>query len=58
MRLPFLARLIIVILLVVALAQVAPEAVNAILLLVLIGIILSRWKSFQGLTQIIGTLGR
>jgi hypothetical protein len=26
--------------------------------LVLIGIILSRWRSFQGITQIIGTLGR
>jgi hypothetical protein len=58
MKLPFLARLIIVILLVVALAQVAPEAVNAVLALVLIGIILSRWRSFQGITQIIGTLGR
>lgn len=58
MQLPFVARLIIVILLVVALAQIVPEAINAILSLVLVGIILSRWKSFQGLTQVIGTLGK
>lgn len=58
MKLPFIARLIIVILLVVALSQVAPEAVNAVLALVLVGIVLSRWKSFQGLTQVINTLGK
>lgn len=58
MKLPFIARLIIVILLVVALAQIAPEAINAILSLVLVGIILSRWKSFQALAQVIGTIGK
>lgn len=58
MKLPFIARLIIVLLLVIAISQIAPEATNAILLLVLIGIVLSRWKSFQGLTQIVGTLGK
>jgi hypothetical protein len=58
MKLPFIAQLIIVILLVVALAQIVPEAINAILSLVLVGIILSRWKSFQGLTQVIGAIGK
>lgn len=58
MTLPFLARLVIVILLVVALSQVAPEAVNAILILVLIGILLSHYKSFQGLTSILANLGK
>lgn len=58
MKLPFIARLIIVILLTVAISQIAPEAVNAILFLILVGILLSHWRSFQGLTQIVATLGK
>jgi len=56
-QLPFLARLVIVILLTVALAEFAPEAVNALLALILIGIVLSHWKDFQALTKVIATLG-
>lgn len=55
--LPFAARLVIVILLTVALAEFAPELVNGILALTLIGIVLSNWKDFQGLTKVIATLG-
>lgn len=58
MKLPFIARLIIVILLVIAISQAIPEAVNAVLVLVLIGIVLSDSKTFSGLAQIVGSLGR
>lgn len=52
-----IARLIIVIALTVILAEIAPEAVNAILLLILIGLVLSNWKAFSQLNSLIGTLG-
>lgn len=57
MSLPFVARLVIVILLTIALAEFAPDMVNAILGLILIGIVLSNWRSFQGITKIISTIG-
>jgi len=54
----FYVRLIIAILVVLALAEVAPEVVNAILLLMLVGMILGRWPAFAWLANIIGSLGR
>lgn len=57
MTLPFAARLVIVILLVVALSEFAPELVNAVLAIILIGVVLSGWREFQGVTKIIATLG-
>lgn len=57
MTLPFVARLVIVILLVVALSEFAPELVNAVLAIILIGVVLSGWREFQGVTKIIATLG-
>lgn len=58
MTLPPIAKLVIVILLVVAIAEFAPEWVNAFLGLVLIGVILSHWQNFAGLASAIGTLGK
>jgi len=57
MTLPFAARLVIVILLTIALAEFVPDLVNAILGLILVGIILGNWKSFQGITTIISSIG-
>lgn len=54
---PYLARLIIAILLMVALAEVAPDLVNAVLALLLIGIVLTNWKSFSGLSSLLASLG-
>ncbi len=53
----FTTRLIIVIILTVALAEVAPDLVNAILSLILIGIVLSHWKAFSALFSVAATLG-
>lgn len=58
MKLPFLVKLAIVILITVALAELAPEAVNAVLGLILIGAILGNWQEFKGLATLIGTLGK
>lgn len=55
--LPFAARLVIVILLVIALAEFAPDIVNAVLGLVLVGIVLSGWRDFAGITKIFATIG-
>jgi len=54
----FYLKLGIVILLVLALAEAAPDAVNAILVLILIGAILGNWQEFSGLAAILGTLGK
>ena len=43
---------------VLAVAQLAPKAVNMFLLLVLIGIILLRYPYFQGLLVSLGNLGK
>lgn len=54
----FYLKLGIVILLVVALSEAAPDLVNAILVLILIGAILGNWQEFSGLASILGTLGK
>lgn len=51
-------KVVIAVLIVIALAEAAPEPVNYFLLLVLIGIILSRFEYFKGLAALIGTLGK
>lgn len=58
MKIPFLAKLVIVILLAVALAEFIPEAVNAVLILILVGVILGNWKEFEGIAVLIGSLGK
>ena len=54
---PLAARIIIVVFVVIALAEFAPEAVNGILILVLIGLILGRFQAFKGLFQIFNSFG-
>lgn len=49
---------IVALLVVIALSEVMPEAVNAVLVLVLIGILLMRFPAFAGLVNSIGTLGK
>jgi hypothetical protein len=56
MKIPQIAKVVIVILITVALAEVAPEAVNYILLLILIGVILGNWKEFSGLASVFSSL--
>ena len=58
MNIPPVVSFVIAILIVVALAEVIPEAVNAVLVLVLVGIILMRFPAFAGLVNSIGTLGK
>ena len=57
MNIPFIGRLIIVVLLTVALAELAPDAVNVVLALILVGIVLSHWKDFAGLSSVLTSLG-
>ena len=54
----FVFKLAIVILIVAALAEYAPELVNAILILVLLGMVLGNWKSFSGIASVFGSLGK
>ena len=54
----FYVRLTIAILIVILLAEVAPEAVNALLALLLVGLIVGRWQAFAGLAYIIASVGR
>jgi hypothetical protein len=54
MKIPYIARVLIVILIALALAEVSPEFVNAILTLVLIGVLLSNYKKFSGLFSSFG----
>lgn len=54
----FYLKLAIVILIVVALGEAAPDVVNAVLALILIGAILANWNEFSGLATILGTLGK
>lgn len=49
---------VIAILIVIAIAEVMPEAVNAVLILILIGILLMRFPAFAGLINSIGVLGK
>jgi hypothetical protein len=53
MKIPFLLKLLIVILLTIALSEFAPELVNYVLLLILIGAILGNWQEFKGLATIL-----
>lgn len=55
---PGIAKYLIAILVVIALSEAMPEMVNAILILVLIGIVLMRFSAFQQLAASIGTLGK
>lgn len=55
----FYARLVLAVVIVYMLAQVAPKAVNAILILILVGIVLMRFPAFQSLfASTIGALGK
>lgn len=54
----FYLKLAIVILIVIALGEAAPDVVNAVLILILIGAILGNWQEFSGLAAILGTLGK
>lgn len=54
----FYVRLAIAILVVLALAEVAPGAVNAILLLLIVGMALGRWPAFAWLANFISRIGR
>ncbi len=57
MKIPFYARIVIVVLIVLAISEISPEVVNAVLLLVLIGLILGRFQYFQGLFKVINSFG-
>jgi len=52
----FYPKLAIVILLAIAAAEVSPQAVNALLILILLGLILGHWGQFSGLTKILGSV--
>lgn len=54
MKLPFIVRVVIVVILAVTLSEVAPEITNAILFLVFIGILLANYKKFSGLFVSLG----
>ena len=56
MKIPNTAKIIIVILLTVAMAEFIPEAVNLILTLILVGVILGNWKQFSGLATLLGSI--
>lgn len=51
-----LEKFIIAVLIVVVLAEVFPEPVNVVLLLVLIGLVLTQYQSFSELFAQLGTL--
>lgn len=53
-----IAKYVIAALVVVGAAQIAPEAVNAFLLLLLIGIVVMRYKAFQDLVTQVTSLGK
>ena len=58
MKIPDIAKYLIAILIVIALAEAMPEVVNAVLVLVLVGILLMRFGAFQQLVASIGSLGK
>lgn len=55
---PTIAKYIVAVVLVLAVAQFAPEAVNAFLILLLIGIVVMRYPAFQKLFAQVGSLGK
>ena len=52
----FYPKLAIVIVIAIGLAELYPEFVNAVLFLVLVGLILGHWGQFSGLAKILGTV--
>lgn len=56
--LPYFARLILALVIVMALAQFAPEPTNYILALILVGILLSKSATFQKLLMTVSTVGK
>jgi len=56
LALGFYAKLALVILIAVAAAEVAPEVVNAVLILILIGLVLGHWGQFEGLARVLGSV--
>lgn len=55
---PKIVIYIIAVLVVVGLAEVSPEAVNAFLILLLVGIVLMRFGAFQPILNQVATLGK
>ncbi len=51
-------KYILAVLVILALAEVAPEVVNAILILILVGMLLMRFGYFAQLFNLIGTIGK
>lgn len=56
--LPFYGKLAIVILLAVAFSEAYPKVVNYLLLLILIGLVLARYKQFNFLAGILSSIGK
>jgi hypothetical protein len=52
----FYPKLAIVILVAIAAAEANPELVNAVLVLILLGLVLGHWSQFSGLASILGTV--
>ena len=55
--LPFYARLVVAVLVVMVMAQSAPKAVNNILVLVLVGIFLNHYGAFNQIFTILSSVG-
>jgi hypothetical protein len=51
-------KYILAIIVVIALAEAIPEAVNAILILILIGLVLMQFDKFAQLVSLIGSVGQ
>ena len=51
-------KIILAVLVVMALAEVMPEVVNWLLILILVGMVLYRFGAFSQLFQTIGTIGK
>jgi hypothetical protein len=52
----FYPKLAMVILLAIGLAEIYPELVNAVLFLVLVGLLLGHWSDFSGLAKLLGSI--
>lgn len=52
----FYPRLALVILIAIAAAEVAPEATNFLLILILVGLVLGHYGQFSGLATILGSV--
>jgi len=57
-NLPYFGRLILALIVIMVLAQFAPEPTNYILALVLVGILLSKSSTFNKLFLTVSTVGR